>query len=66
MEMRVTAENIKCAGCVAAITEALGKLPGISSVSVDIPTGNIDISGETIDETKIKTLLAETGYPARQ
>ena len=66
MEMQVTAQNIKCGGCAAAITEALGKLPGVNAVNVDVPTGLVEIQGEGFDESNIIQTLATTGYPVKQ
>ena len=66
METQVVhADKIKCGGCAAAIQEALGKLPGVSSVEVDVPTGKVTVSGEGLDLQRIRQDLQEAGYPPR-
>lgn len=63
-ELDVTVQNVKCGGCVSAIQEGLGKLPGIEQVEVDIPTGLVHIVGRQLDGDAIRATLAELGYPA--
>jgi copper chaperone CopZ len=51
--------NIKCGGCEKKITDSLTKA-GLSSVSVDVPNGQVSFEGDT--ETA-RTLLSGLGYP---
>lgn len=63
MEKVFIASNIKCAGCVTNIQQALGKLSGITQVDVDIPTGTVTVHGDNISDQSIIDTLAEAGYP---
>ncbi len=56
------AQNIKCGGCASAIEEGLGKLDGVTSVSVEVASGQVTVEG-TADRTTLATALAELGYP---
>lgn len=56
--------GMSCDHCVKAITTALGALPGVSGVSVDLKgktvTVNYDPSGISLD--KIMSEIEEQGY----
>lgn len=65
MEKTFEASNIKCAGCVANIQQALGKLNGIDQVDVDIPTGAVTVHGNEIDDQLVIHSLADAGYPIK-
>lgn len=56
-------ENVKCGGCVAAITNGLQQLDGIDQVEVRIEGGIVDIRGDALDDAQIAARLAELGYP---
>ncbi|MFO8024187.1 heavy-metal-associated domain-containing protein [Thiohalophilus sp.] len=61
--LHITAQNIKCGGCVAAIENGLRALPGIEQVEVTIDNGQVRIEGEDLSEQTIRDKLAELGYP---
>ncbi len=56
------AQNIKCGGCASAIEEGLGKLEGVSSVSVGVASGQVTVEG-TLERAALAAALAELGYP---
>jgi copper chaperone CopZ len=58
-----TVANVKCGGCVKNIQDNVGKMAGIESVSVDIATKQVVVSGATLDRTAIAAKLAALGYP---
>ena len=58
-------DNVKCGGCVSAIQEGLGKLPGVQSVDVVIETGQVTVNGEGLSRETLSRTLAELGYPVR-
>ncbi|MDZ7662257.1 heavy metal-associated domain-containing protein [Thiohalophilus sp.] len=64
--LQITAQNIKCGGCVAAIENGLKALPGIDQVEVTIDNGRVRIEGEDLSEQVIRDKLAELGYPAAE
>ncbi len=61
--LQMTAQNIKCGGCVTAIENGLKALPGIEQVAVTIDTGQVHIEGENLPEQAIRDKLVELGYP---
>ena len=58
------ASDISCEHCQHAIEGAVGKMDGVSSVNVDIPTKSVHISYDpqkvTLD--KIEEVMDEEGY----
>ena len=61
----IHADKIKCGGCAAAIREALGKLPGVAQVEVDVATGAVTVQGEGLDPEALRSALQAAGYPPR-
>ena len=57
--------NVKCGGCVSAIQAGLQTLTGISDVAVDIPSGQVTVTGEALSRTELSAKLAALGYPER-
>ncbi len=65
METRFTAPDITCEGCAGTIKKALGVIPGVSSVSVDVATKVVTIDhGERVPREAIEAALKGVGYPA--
>jgi len=65
METRFTAPDITCEGCAGTIKKALGAIPGVSSVSVDVATKVVTIDhGERVPREAIEAALKGVGYPA--
>ncbi len=59
-----TAPDITCGGCANAIKKALGALPGVSEVAVDIDTKVVKVTHEsTISEQALRTTLDKAGFP---
>ena len=65
MEYIIYSENIKCAGCVSNIKNALGELDGVHAVSVAIESGRITIDADDNLRTRIVTALASSGHPEK-
>ena len=58
------APDIECDGCANAIKKALGKLPDISGIEVNIETKEVTVQHEStvFHETLLKT-LDKAGFP---
>ncbi len=50
-------EGMMCEGCVKSVKEALEKIPGITSVDVNLKKGTAVIQGDADDETLIKAVV---------
>jgi copper ion binding protein len=60
----LVAPDISCEHCQHAIEGAVGELPGVSNVKVDIPTKtvHIDYDPQQVTLTKIEEVLDDVGY----
>jgi copper chaperone CopZ len=61
--LQMTAQNIKCGGCVTAIENGLKALPGVDQVEVTIDNGRVRVEGVELSEQAIRDKLVELGYP---
>jgi copper chaperone CopZ len=58
-----TVANVKCGGCVKNIQNGIGPMAGVASVSVDIASRQVVVSGAALDRAAIAAKLAALGYP---
>jgi copper chaperone len=63
--MTVTAPNIACEQCKRAIEGAVGALPGVQSVHVEVPSRTVQVSYDPaqVSRATIEATLDEEGYP---
>jgi copper chaperone len=58
-----TVEGMTCGHCVAAVTEELSKLDGVSNVDVDLASGRVTIeSNQPLDSVDVTAAVDEAGY----
>jgi copper chaperone len=65
VEFGFEVENIKCGGCVRSIERAIGELPGVRRVAVDVPAGRVSVVAEADVRAPVREALARLGYPER-
>jgi len=65
---KILIEGMSCGHCVMAIERALGKLPGISNVRVDLKTNSADVEYDdtAISLNEIFDEIDNQGYNARR
>jgi copper chaperone CopZ len=51
-----------CEHCRAAVTEELGSVEGVQSVSVDLGSKLVRVAGERLDDAALRTAIDEAGY----
>jgi copper chaperone CopZ len=61
----VTAPDISCAHCATAITNAVGVIPGVDSVEVDVPSKRVTINHQpgAVDLAEVARVMDDEGYP---
>lgn len=59
------ASDISCEGCANAIKRALGALPGVQTVQVDVPGKNVIVQHDPalVKDADLKARLEKAGYP---
>lgn len=60
----LVAPDISCEHCQHAIEGAIGQLPGVSHVKVDIPAKTVHVTydSQKVSSAKIEEVLDDTGY----
>ena len=60
----LSAPDIECGGCAAAIKKTLGGLAGVSDVSVDIDSKRVAVSHEdSVTRDVLAAALDKAGFP---
>ncbi len=57
-----TVEGMTCGHCVSAVSGEVGKVAGITDVSVDLEGKTVTVTGESIDDAAIAAAVDEAGY----
>lgn len=59
----VNVSGMTCSHCVAAVTDEVSKIDGITSVDVDLDSGNVEVSSDRdVDAADIAAAVEEAGY----
>lgn len=59
----VKVSGMTCGHCVAAVTDEIGKLDGVTSVEVDLDSGDVAVTSESpIDREQVAAAVDEAGY----
>ena len=58
-----TVSGMTCSHCERAVTAEIGAVPGVDSVSVDVPTGTVTVTAsQPVDRADIAAAVDEAGY----
>ena len=58
-----TVKGMTCGHCVAAVTEEVAKVDGVTSVDVDLATGAVRVESSTpVDPAAVAAAVDEAGY----
>jgi copper chaperone len=58
-----TVTGMSCGHCVAAVTEELTKLPGVSTVAVVLERGHVTVQSEQpLEDEAVRAAVDEAGY----
>ena len=58
-------EGMSCEHCVAAVTEALGELPGVSVDEVRVGAARVQYDPGRVSPEQIALAIEDAGYAAR-
>lgn len=56
--------GMTCEHCVASVTGEVGAVPGVATVEVDLASGRLRVSAESVDDGAILAAVTEAGYSA--
>ncbi|MEV8630970.1 copper ion binding protein [Streptosporangium sp. NPDC051023] len=57
-----TVTGMTCGHCVSSVKEEVGEVPGVTGVEVDLESGQVDVSGDVLDDAAIRAAIEEAGY----
>ena len=64
--VRLVIEGMGCDGCVAAVDEALRKVPGVRRVRVDLAAGSAEVEAEApVAAAPLVEAVDRAGYDAK-
>jgi len=61
MEKTYPVTGMTCGHCVSAVSEEVGKLPGVEAVHVDLTAGTVTVTGD-VDVDAVRAAVDEAGY----
>lgn len=62
-ETVITVAGMTCGHCVTAVREEIGKLSGVTGVDVDLETGVVRITADSVpDRAALSAAVDEAGY----
>jgi copper chaperone CopZ len=63
IESTFTVSGMTCGHCVAAVTEELSAIDGVSDVAVDLASGGVTVtSTRPLDPEAVRAAVDEAGY----
>jgi copper chaperone len=58
-----TVSGMTCAHCVSAVSDEIGRLPGVSDVRVELATGSVTVtSAAPLPVDDVRAAVDEAGY----
>ncbi len=58
-----TVVGMTCGHCVAAVTEEVSQVPGVTDVAVDLGTGGLTVTSDApVDDAAVRAAVQEAGY----
>lgn len=57
--------GMTCGHCRTAVTEELTGVAGVQSVSVDLDTKLVEVTGHDLDDATLRAAIDEAGYEAQ-
>ena len=63
--LEIEIEGMSCNHCVAAVTEALGELPGVTVDNVRIGEAQVSYHPDQVSPDQIVPAVEDAGYAAR-
>ena len=62
-EQIYTVMGMTCDHCVRSVTEEVSKVPGVTAVEVDLPSGRVTVgSDKQLDDAAVAAAIHEAGY----
>jgi len=56
--------GMSCEHCKKAVSEELGRVPGVLAVDVDLEAKLVRVTGDNLDDASLRDAIDEAGYEA--
>lgn len=60
--LTVNVPEMSCGHCVSAVSGAVGQVPGVSDIRVDLESKRVEVAGEGVEPTAIAAAVRGAGY----
>ncbi len=57
-----TVQGMTCTSCATKVSAAVSQVPGVLATDVDLATGTLKVTGPDVDDTEVRTAIADAGY----
>ncbi|GGL57386.1 heavy-metal-associated domain-containing protein [Planomonospora parontospora] len=57
-----TVTGMTCGHCVSSVSAQVGRIPGVTGVAVDLPTGAVTVSGAGFSDEQVRAAVERAGY----
>jgi copper chaperone len=57
-----TVSGMTCSHCVLSVREEVSEVAGVRDVDVDLASGRLTVTGDSIDDGAVRAAVAEAGY----
>ena len=54
--------GMTCGHCVQAVTTEVSAIDGVTDVQVDLESGRVDVTGESVTDEAVRAAVDEAGY----
>ncbi len=62
--MSYVVSGMTCSHCEAAVASEVSRIPGVSSVDVDLATKRVQVHGAGVDDAAVRAAIGQAGYEA--
>ena len=66
MTLTLRVPDMSCGHCVQAVSDAVGKVAGVSDVKVDLDAKRVEVEGEGVELAPVAEAIREAGYEPEQ
>ncbi|MBG0831702.1 heavy-metal-associated domain-containing protein [Planomonospora sp. ID67723] len=57
-----TVTGMTCGHCVSSVSAQVGRIPGVTGVGVDLPAGEVSVSGAGFSDEQVRAAVERAGY----
>lgn len=65
MKKTLKVEGMTCSHCEKAVKEELRNLPEVLDVKVDLTSGQVEVTGDNLEDRRLKKAIDEAGYEVK-